>query len=83
MTEGSNTVAKDRLLSFVQRVERLEEEKSALVGDIREVYAEAKSSGFDVKILRQVVRRRAMEAQDRQEQDATRDMYEQALGMFD
>ena len=60
--------AKDQLKSIVERVERLEEEKTALSGDIREVYAEAKGSGFDTKVMRQIVRLRKMDSADRQEQ---------------
>ncbi len=73
--------AKDQLKSLVERVERLEEEKTALSGDIREVYAEAKGNGFDTKIIRQVVRIRKMESHEREEQDALLDLYLSALGM--
>lgn len=74
-------VAGERLRSFVQRIERLEEEKAALTADIREVYNEAKGEGFDTKIMRQIVRLRKMETADRQEQEALLDLYKQALGM--
>lgn len=67
------------LKSFIERVERLEDEKSALAADIREVYAEAKGEGFDTKIMRQVVRRRRMDKADRDEQDAIRELYEGTL----
>ncbi|MBP6014284.1 MAG: DUF2312 domain-containing protein [Alphaproteobacteria bacterium] len=73
--------AKDQLKSLVERVERLEEEKAALAGDIREVYAEAKGQGFDVKIMRQVIRIRKMDSNERDEQDALLDLYMSALGM--
>ncbi len=73
--------AKDHLKSFIERIERLEEEKAALAADIREVYSEAKGTGFDVKIMRQVIRLRKMETADRQEQDAILDLYLSALGM--
>ncbi|GAA0525284.1 uncharacterized protein (UPF0335 family) [Rhizomicrobium palustre] len=73
--------AKERLRSFVDRVERLEEEKKALSDDIKEVYAEAKGEGFDVKILRQVVRLRKMDKADFQEAEAMLDLYLSALGM--
>jgi uncharacterized protein (UPF0335 family) len=73
--------AKDQLKSLVERVERLEEEKTALSGDIREVYAEAKGQGFDTKIMRQVVRLRKMETHEREERDALLDLYMSALGM--
>ena len=70
-----------RLKSFIERIERLEEEKAATAADIKEVFAEAKGTGFDVKIMRQVVRLRKMETADRQEQDAILDLYLSALGM--
>jgi uncharacterized protein (UPF0335 family) len=73
--------AKEHLKSFIERVERLEEEKSALTADIREVYSEAKGQGFDTKIMRQVVRLRKLDTADRQEQDAILDLYMSALGM--
>jgi uncharacterized protein (UPF0335 family) len=73
--------AKEHLRSFVERIERLEEEKNALADDIREVYSEAKGTGFDTKVMRQVVRLRKMESADRQEQEAMLDLYLNALGM--
>jgi uncharacterized protein (UPF0335 family) len=73
--------AKEHLKSFIERVERLEEERTALTADIREVYSEAKGQGFDTKIMRQVVRLRKMETADRQEQEAMLDLYLGALGM--
>jgi uncharacterized protein (UPF0335 family) len=73
--------AKDQLKSIVERVERLEEEKTALSGDIREVYAEAKGNGFDTKIVRQVVRLRKLDTTEREERDALLDLYMSALGM--
>lgn len=73
--------AREHLLSFIERVERLEEERIALVSDIREVYSEAKGQGFDTKIMRQVVRLRKLETADRQEQEAILDLYLGALGM--
>jgi Uncharacterized protein conserved in bacteria len=78
---GKTAFAKDRLRSFVERVERLEEEKKALSDDIKEVYAEAKGEGFDVKILRQVVRLRKMDKAEFQEVEAMLDLYLSALGM--
>jgi uncharacterized protein (UPF0335 family) len=74
-------IAADRLKSFIERIERLEEEKKAIAGDIKEVFAEAKSSGFDTKIIRQIVRLRKMEAHDREEQEQLLDLYKQAIGM--
>ena len=73
--------AKDQLKSIVERVERLEEEKAALGGDIKEVYLEAKGHGFDTKIVRQVVRLRKMETTEREEREALLDLYMSALGM--
>jgi uncharacterized protein (UPF0335 family) len=73
--------AAGQLRSLVERIERLEEEKTALTADIREVYAEAKGHGFDTKIMRQVVRMRRLDKADRQEQEAVLDLYLSALGM--
>lgn len=75
-------VAGEQLRTIVERIERLEEEKAALSEDIREVYAEAKGNGYDVKILRQIVRLRKIESADRQEQEAILDTYKAALGMM-
>ena len=72
---------RDQLKAFIERIERLEEERSALTGDIREVYAEAKSAGYDTKVMRQIVRLRRMDAADRQEQQALLDVYMQAVGL--
>ena len=73
--------AKDQLKAFIERVERLEEEKKAIADDIRDVYAEAKGSGFDVKALRAIVRLRKMDADERKEQETILDTYKVALGM--
>ena len=67
--------------SLIERIERLEEERTALSGDIREVYSEAKGFGFDTKVIRQVVRLRKLDRADRQEQEAILDLYLSALGM--
>lgn len=72
-------VAADRLRSFIERIERLEEEKAALAADIKEIYSEAKGTGFDVKIIRQVVRLRKMDQSDRREQEEILDLYKRAL----
>ena len=79
MSEGN--VAADQLRLFIERIERLEEEKATIAIDIREVYAEAKANGFDPKIMRQIVRLRKMESGDRQEQEALLEVYKEALGM--
>jgi uncharacterized protein (UPF0335 family) len=76
-------VAAERLKSFIERIERLEEEKAALTSDIREIYSEAKGTGFDTKVMRQIVRLRKMEDADRQEQQAILDTYKKALGLDD
>ena len=75
-------VGKEQLKAFVERVERLEEEKKTIADDIRDVYAEAKASGFDVKTLRVVVRMRKQDANERAEQQAILDTYLHALGML-
>jgi len=74
--------AKDHLKAFVERVERLEEEKKALSDDIRDVYSEAKANGFDVKALRTVVRLRKQDVDERKEQEAILETYLHALGML-
>jgi len=70
-----------RLKSFIERIERLEEEKAATAADIKEVYAEAKGTGFEVKIMRQIIRLRKMESDVRREQEELLDLYMRALGM--
>ena len=74
-------IAADRLRSLVERIERLEEERKALGGDIRDIYAEAKSAGFDPKVLRQLIRIRKQEAAEVEEQETMLDIYRRALGM--
>ena len=71
----------ERLKSFIERIERLEEEKKGIADDIKDVYAESKGTGFDPKIIRQVVRLRKMATDDRQEQEELLDTYMRALGM--
>lgn len=78
---GHNSVAKDQLRSIVERIERLEEEKKALTDDIREVFTEAKSNGFDTKTLRKVIALRKQDKTERAEQEALLDLYLHALGM--
>lgn len=82
---GDNTgtaFAKDQLKSIVERIERLEEEKKATADDIRDVYAEAKSDGFDAKALRTIVRMRKLDVSQRREQQDILDTYLLALGML-
>ena len=74
-------IAADRLRSIIERIERLEEERKALGGDIRDIYAEAKSAGFDVKVLRQLISIRKKEPADVEEQETLLDVYRRALGM--
>lgn len=83
-TSGDNSVdpaTKARLQSIVDRIERLNEEKSALTNDIKDIYHEAKSAGFDVKALRQLIRTRAQDAAEVEEIEALIDIYRRALGM--
>jgi uncharacterized protein (UPF0335 family) len=74
-------IAADRLRSIVERIERLEEERRALGNDIKDIYAEAKSAGFDVKVLRQIIRLRKQEPAEVEEQETLLDVYRRALGM--
>jgi len=80
--ETAHRFAKDQLKAFVERVERLEEEKKAISDDIRDVYAEAKGNGFDVRALRTVVRLRKQDVNERREQEAVLETYLHALGML-
>ncbi len=75
------SVSTDRLRSFIDRIERLEEEKQALAADIREVYSEAKGAGFDVKVMRQLIRLRKMDKDDRTQMEEILSVYERALDM--
>ena len=74
-------IAADRLKTFIERVERLEEEKKALTDDIREVYSEAKGAGFDIKIMRQIIRLRKLDTADRREMEEVMAVYLRALDM--
>ena len=76
---GGETAA--RLRSFVDRIERLEDEKAALTADIREVYSEAKGVGFDIRALRQIVKLRKMDQAERREQEELLDLYKRVLGL--
>jgi uncharacterized protein (UPF0335 family) len=79
---GPASIARDQLRAIVERIEKLEEEKAAIAGDIKEVYAEAKANGYDTKVLRQVVRLRKQDSAERQEIEALLDLYLHALGMI-
>jgi uncharacterized protein (UPF0335 family) len=80
--QSATGFAKDHLKAFVERIERLEEEKKAIADDVRDVYAEAKASGFDVKALRTIVRLRKQDADERREQETILETYMHALGML-
>ena len=80
--QTAHRFAKDQLKAFVERVERLEEEKKTISDDIRDVYAEAKGNGFDIKTLRVVVRMRKEDADERKEHEAILETYLHALGML-
>lgn len=80
--EPATRFAKDHLKAFVERIERLHEEKKAISDDIADVYREAKGTGFDVKALRTVIRLRAQDADERKEQEAIVETYLHALGML-
>ena len=81
MSDPTSSVAADQLKSFVERIERLEEEKQTIADDIKDVYAEAKANGYDVKVLRQVIRIRKQDKAEREEMEAVLELYLQALGM--
>ena len=77
---SSQTVAAGQLRAFIERIERLEEEKKTIADDIKEVYAEAKGTGYDVKVLRKVVALRKRDLDERKEEEAILDLYLQAVG---
>ena len=79
--QAATRFAKDQLKAFVERIERLEEEKKAIADDVRDVYAEAKGTGFDTKALRTIVRLRKLDMDERREQQEVLDTYLHALGM--
>ncbi|TBW40800.1 DUF2312 domain-containing protein [Siculibacillus lacustris] len=82
MSDSIGGVTADQLKAFVERIERLEEEKKTISDDIKDVYAEAKGNGYDVKILRQVIRIRKQDRTEREEMEAILDLYLAALGML-
>ena len=79
--EEAKAVAVAQLRAFIERIERLEEEKKTISDDIKEVYSEAKNSGFDTKAIRTIIRLRKKEDRERQEEEAMIDLYKDALGM--
>lgn len=82
MSDAAHGVARDQLRAFVERIERLEEEKKTIADDIKDVYGEAKGNGFDVKALRTIIRMRKQDADERQEQETVLETYMLALGMI-
>ena len=80
-TVSPDSVAQNQLRAFIERIERMEEEKKAISDDIKEIYAEAKGNGFDTKVLRQIIRIRKQDHAERMEQEALLDLYMSALGM--
>lgn len=81
ITETSQTVAAGQLRAFIERIERLEEEKKTIADDIKDVYAEAKGTGFDTKAVRTLIRLRKQDQAERDEAEAILDLYKAALGM--
>lgn len=81
MAKKGEALDAGRLRSFVERIERLDEEKRALADDMKDVFAEAKAAGYDVKVMRQVIKLRKMDAEKYQELEALLDIYKTALGM--
>ena len=81
-SEPATSFAKDQLKSIIEHIERLEEEKAVIASDIKDIYAESKGNGFDVKALRTIVRLRKQDANERQEQETILETYMQALGML-
>jgi len=80
MTEVAG-IAGDQLRSYIERAERLIEEKDALTQDINEIFSEAKGNGFDVKVMRQILKLRKLDREDRQEQEELLQLYQVAIGM--
>ena len=76
-----SSIAADQLKSIIERIERLEEEKAGLAGDIKDVFAEAKANGFDVKVLRKIIALRKRDHDERQEEEAILELYLRAMGM--
>ena len=81
MSEDTSGISADRLRSIIKRIEKLEEDKAGISDDIKEVYSEAKGTGFDVKIIRQIVRLRKVELEKRKEESELLDLYMSAIGM--
>jgi len=82
ISDAAAGFAKEQLKAFIERIERLEEEKKAIADDIKDVFAEAKGNGFDAKALREILKIRKQDADERSEHEAIVDLYMQALGML-
>jgi uncharacterized protein (UPF0335 family) len=82
MNSSGETVAHDQLRAFIERIERMEEEKASIAADIKEIYGEAKGNGFNTKIMRRIVNIRKQDANERLEQEAILELYMSALGMI-
>jgi uncharacterized protein (UPF0335 family) len=80
--DNASTVAGAQLRAFMERIERLEEDKRSIADDIKDVYAEAKGSGFDTKVMRRLIKERHQDAAERQEFESILDLYRHALGMI-
>lgn len=83
MSAGHNSVSADQLRAYIERIERLEQEKRELAEDVKEVYGEAKGTGFDVAAIRAIIRRRKEDVEKRKEREALMEIYLNALGMLD
>ncbi len=81
ITQDNGSVSGQRLKAFIERIERLEEEKGALGDDIKDIYAECKGVGFDVKIVRKVIRLRKMDVEKRREEEELLELYKSAIGL--
>lgn len=81
MPDASGGISSARLKSFIERIEKLEQDKAGVAEDLKEVYAEAKGTGFDTKIIRKIVSLRKLDVEKRREQDELLDLYKSALGM--
>lgn len=81
-TQNVGGVAGDRLKQYIERIERLTEEKDGIAEDIRDIYAESKSAGFETKIMRQIIKLRKMDSQKRIEQEELLDLYKSAIGLI-
>jgi len=83
MPEHSGQISSERLRSFIKRIEKMEEDKAAVAEDLKEIYSEAKSAGFDTRIIRKIVSLRRVELEKRREQEELMELYMAALGMED